>query len=221
MSGRPAATLQVSASVAAAGSRLIGGPVRLMGWSFNDGTVPQGKTVDQSAAAPGAGGTVASISLPIGTWLVKWTLELTGTVGAADIDNVQAKIGGTIVATSVNLGVAGNYVQADFEVTAVSGSATLNFVAIGAATAGSTYKVEANFEPLNNSTATISDGSGPIAFSAITPGGVDNQWFGDSGIAIDTELSVLTTLGTVQGVMWYYYAPERPDEGERLPVQEN
>lgn len=214
---RPAATLQVSASQALAGARLVGGPLVLMGWSLNDGVASSGLTIDQSAAAPGAGVTVASISLGNGLYSVAWTLELTGTPAAADIDNVQALLGATVEATSVNLGVVGNYPQAAFQAQVVAGPVTLAFKAIGAATAGSVYKVEANITPLTDSLSTIQDGSGAVGFSAIPPQGVDNQWFGDSGIAIDTELRVLATQGTVSGVMWYYIATGPLDYGEQAP----
>lgn len=195
--------------------------MRLMGWSFNDGTAGNSLTMDSSVAAPAAGATIASLSLPNGTYTVAWTVELSGTLAAADIDNVALDIGATQVATSANAGAAGTYPQASAQVVVTGGPLTLAAKAIGAATAGSTYRVNATITPTSPSTATIQDGSGSLAFSAIQPGGVDNEWFGDSGIAVDTELRVLTTGGVVQGTVFYYISPERRYEDEQTPVQEN
>jgi hypothetical protein len=209
MSGRPSATLQVSATQALNGQRLVGAPLRLMGWSFNDGNAAQSKPVTGTANAPGAGATIASISL------------LSGTPGAADINNVGVFVNVTQIATSENLGVSGNYPQQPAQALVTFGPLTLAFEAIGAAAAGSVYTIVATVTAINNSIGQILDGSGEIARSVILPGGVDNEWFGDSGIAIDTELRVQTITGTVQGTLFYYYAPEVREAAEQLPVQEN
>lgn len=199
---------------------MVGGPLRVMGWSLNDGAQSQQLTVDQSAAAPAAGATVASIALNNGVYQIFWTLELSGTPGAGDVDNVQLFIGSTLVATSVNLGAVGNYLQVQVQVPVFFGPLTLAWKAIGAATVGSTYKVEANIIPINNSTATIFDGGGAIGFVGIGPGSAENAWFGDSGISVDTELRVQTTLGTVQGVIYYYMARDTGEQGEQQQYQE-
>ena len=195
--------------------------MRLMGWSLNDGTGTDSLTMDATAAAPAAGATIVSLSLPNGLYTVAWTVELGGTPGAGDIDNVALDIGATQVAQSANLGAVGIYIQPVAEVSVVNGPLVLAAKAIGAATVGSTYRVQATITQINESTATIFDGSGAIGFSAIPVAGVDNEWFGDSGIAIDTELRIQSTNGVVQGNVYYYISPERPWEGEQEPVQEN
>lgn len=189
----------------------------MVGWSFNDSTASTESTVDQSANTPAAGATIASISLANGEYEITWTLELSGTPGAADVDNVQLFNGATLVATSVNPGAVGNYLQATVQVNVIFGPLTLAWKAIGAAAVGSVYKIEANIVPVSGSTGQIKDGSGAIGFTGIPVGGVDTQWFGPEGIAIDTELSVQTTLGTVQGVIWYYLFSDYPDQGEQEP----
>lgn len=195
--------------------------MRLMGWSFNDGVAGDSISMHGSVAAPAAGGTIVSMALPNGLYTVEWVLELSGTVAAADADNVSAQIASTRIAQSANQGAVGQYPQPNAQGEVTGGPLTLAFKAIGAATAGSTYDIDAVVTAVNPSTATIQDGSGAIAFSAIPVGGVDNQWWGDSGIAIDTGLSVVATNGIVQGVLWYYIAPERRWEDEQSPTQEN
>lgn len=199
--GAKGVTLTAAQSVA--GARLVGGPVILRGWSLNDGVQSGGQTVDQSATAPAAGATIASISLANGTYQVAWTLELTGTPGAGDADNVQVFIGATQVATSANAGAVGTYPQEETQVTVVSGPLTLAFKANGAGTVGAVYKIEANITPINDSTATVFDGGQAVGFVDMDNGGGQNVWFGEPGVAVDTELRVQTTLGTVQGVVYY------------------
>lgn len=221
MSGRPAATLQVSALQALNGQRLVGAPLRLMGWSLNDGNAAQSKPVNGTAAAPAAGATIASVSLGNGLYRVEWNLELGGTPGAGDINNVGVFVNVTQIALSDNLGAVGNYPQQDTQALVTFGPLTLAFEAIAAATVGSTYTIVATVTQLNNSIGQILDGTGEIARSQIVPGGVDNEWFGDSGIAIDTELRVQTISGSIQGTLFYYYAPEEHETPEQLPVQRN
>lgn len=203
MRRKGARALTVTAVQALTNQKLLGGPLRLLGWSLNDGTASQGLTVDQSAAAPGAGVTVASISLGNGQYQVEWTLEITGTPGAGDVDNVQVIVGATLIATSVNPGAVGNYSQEEVNAVVVFGPVNLMFKAIGAATAGSTYKVEANITPLTGATATIFDGAQIVGSPGMPPAGSDTKWIGPDGVQVDTAISVQTILGNVQGVLWY------------------
>lgn len=186
----------------------------MCGWSFNDGAIGQGLTVDQSAAAPGAGATIASISLGNGAYQVEWTLEITGTPGAGDVDNVQVTVAATVVATSVNLGAVGDYPQEEFTAQVVFGPLTLAWKAIGAATAGSTYKIEANITPLANAGGTINDGAQAVGFIGMPPGGSQTVWLEGRGVQLDTQISVQTTLGTLQGVLYYYLDSDLDPEHE-------
>lgn len=177
--------------------------MRLCGWSANGGAGTTDTPVSGTAAAPGAGANVATVSLGNGTYTVEWTLELTGTPGAADVDNVQALIGATPVAFSSNLGAVGVYQQEEFGITVTGGTLVLSFRAIGAAAAGSNYKIIATVIPTSGATATVFDGGQPIAYMNVTADGNDTNWLDDYGIAVLTELSVLATSGTVSGVLWY------------------
>lgn len=204
MRRRGARTITISTADALNKQRKLGGPLRVVGWCFTGGGGSSSQTVDQSAAAPGAGATIASISLGNGVYQVEWTLEITGTPGAGDVDNVQLFIGGTLIATSVNLGAVGEYGQEEANAAVTFGPLVLAWKAIGAATAGSTYKIEANIISLTQAQGTIFDGGQPIAFLSMAAAGTDKEWLDEDGIAIDTELAVQTTLGSISGVIWYY-----------------
>lgn len=193
----------MSSVAALNGSRLIGGPVRVCGWSFNNGVGPTDTPVTGTAAAPAAGATIASVSLGNGTYNVEWTVELTGTPGAADVDNVQLLVSATVIADSSNLGAVGDYPQEEATGTVVFGPLTLAAKAIGAATVGSTYKVIMTVTPTSASLGTISDGGQTIGFIDIPVPGNVTTWLSDIGVSVLTELKVQTNLGTVNGVIYY------------------
>lgn len=203
MRGHGARTLTFTTNQALAGTRLIGGPVRLCGWNANGGAGTTDTPVTGSATAPAAGATIASVSLGNGTYNVEWTVELTGTPGAGDVDNVQLLIGATVIADSVNLGAVGNYPQANAEVTVTGGPLTLAAKAVGAGTAGATYKITMTVIPTSTSAATVFDGNQPVGYITINQFGDQVFWFDSYGIAVDTELRVLTTAGTVSGILFY------------------
>jgi hypothetical protein len=204
--------LPVSASQALNNTRLIGGPVRICGWSFSDGLTPSDLNATGTVAAPGAGATVASLSLPNGTYQVEWTVELAGTPGAGDVNNFALFIGAAQIATSVNLGANGNYPQENAQAQVTFGPLTLAVKAIGAATVGSSYTANIVVTQLNKNAATIFDGKMPIAQLSIGLGDVDTRWFDDYGITAETEVSVTGTLGTISGTIWYYLLSDLAEE---------
>lgn len=199
-----ARVLPVPLAAASAGTELVGGPVRLCGWSLSDGAASQALTARGSVAAPAAGATIASISLGNGLYQVAWNLELAGAAGAADIDNVGLYVGATLVAQSVNLGVAADYPQAIAAISVSGGPLTLTAKAIGAATAGTTYTVNLEIMPLTQSMAIIKDGGMAVALISIPQNGTATFWSDSIGILCGTNLRVLTTQGNVSGVLWYY-----------------
>ena len=215
-----ARSLTVTAAQAAVGSELMRGPIRVVGWSFADGTIGQGLTVRGSANAPGAGVTVTTISLANGEYVVEWSVELTGTPGVADIDNVKLNIGATQVATSVNLGAVGNYPQEEATIIVSGGPLSLTAAAIAAATAGSVYVVNMTITPITASLGTINDGGQLIANVGAGPGGTDTQFLSENGVAVRTRLFVQATQGVVSGVIWYYLAHDKHDEGTAFNTEE-
>lgn len=202
MSKYGARPVTVSAAQSAANSELLRGPLKLVGWSLNDGNASQDNFADSSQAAPGAGVTIASTSLNNGTYVVQWWFELTGTPGAGDVDNVSLSIGATQVDQSVNLGAVGNYGPFSAPVVVTGGPLTLAAKAIGAATAGTTYKVKLVVTPTGQATATINDSAQALAFVSIQPNGVDTHCTNYYGVQIRNSLKVQATQGTVSGVVW-------------------
>jgi hypothetical protein len=198
-----ARVLTFTTGQAQSGARLVGGPVRLCGWSANGGAGTTDTPVTGNVTAPAAGATISSVSLGNGTYTVEWTIELTGTPGAGDVDNVQLLIGATVVADSSNLGVVGDYPQANADINVTGGPLVLAAKAIGAGTAGATYKVTMTVIPTSSSTATILDGGQAVGYINVGPTGSQTVWFDHGGVAVQTELDVLATAGTVSGVLYY------------------
>ncbi len=200
---RGARILPVTASQALNGNNLVGGPVRLRGWSLTDGSGSSDLQNQGTVVAPGAGATIASVSLPNGLYTVHWTLELTGTPGVGDLNNVALFIGATQIGTSVNGIAVGTYPQLDAEAQVTFGPLVLAAKAIGAGVAGSAYTVSLVAVPMANALCSILDGKLGIAFPMILPQGASNFHMGDIGIRVDNGLSVQTSQGTITGVLWY------------------
>lgn len=185
------------------GSNLVGGPGRLMGWSIKDGSASNTQEADNTAAAPGAGATITSLSLANGVYAVEWFLELGGTPGVADIDNVALFIAATQIGQSANLGAVGEYGPFVAQANVVFGPLTLAAKAIGAATAGSTYRVMLQATQMANALCDIKDGGMVIASPSIGPQNSETQWLGELGIRFDNGLSVQVNQGTISGVLWF------------------
>jgi len=168
----------------------------------------QDVSVDQSANAPAAGATIASTVLPVGTYQVSWTLELTGTPGAGDADNVQLVLGATQVDQSVNAGAVGTYGPFTTQVEVDLVSQTLAAKAIGNAVAGSVYRVKLTVTAVGQQSATILDGSQPVGFISMAAGLADTEPMPQPGVDITNSLHVQTTRGTISGVLWYYLASD-------------
>lgn len=185
------------------GTSLLGGPLRLRGWSLTDGIGSNDSNIEGSQTTPGAGTTIASVALANGLYSVQWSVELAGTPGAGDANNVAMFIGASQIDTSVNQGANGIYPQDTAEAVVTFGPLTLAAKAIGAATAGAVYTVRLTATPLAHSLCAIQDGKLQIAFADIPPQGAQTIHFSDEGIRIDNSLSVQTSQGTIQGVIYY------------------
>ena len=91
--------------------------------------------------SPAAFASLATCSLPPGTWLIGWTVQLSGTVGANELNNVRlTDSSGALIATAVLPAAAGTYPQAAALVT-ISGSLTGAVLKVGAnaGTSGAVY----------------------------------------------------------------------------------
>lgn len=89
--------------------------------------------------------TIASLTLPAGTYAINWALILGGVPTASDDNNVQLLVGSTVVAT-VNNGstVSFPYPQLPLTVTIPAGGAVLSAQSVGAGSAAATYRVQLN-----------------------------------------------------------------------------
>jgi hypothetical protein len=110
-----------------------------------------GLSFQGSTTAPGANANILLIganAIPPGNYTGQWKIDLDGTPGAADVNNVKVVQGVTIVPASANDGAVGSYPQVPFQFTVPPNNAnTLTFKAIGAATAGAIYTVSVDIIP--------------------------------------------------------------------------
>jgi hypothetical protein len=204
MRRRGSRVLPFSATQALAGQRLLGGPLVITGWSATDGSGTDSLQTSGTVVAPAAGATIASLSLPNGTYSVAWTVELGAGAAAADANNVELFVAGVGIAVSANLGAAGEYPQEEATAFVSFGPLTLAAKAIGAGTAAVPYTVVLTITQTNESLANIKDGGMTIGIIGMGNAASQTQWFDDMGPRVDTDLSIQTTLGSVQGAIWYY-----------------
>lgn len=105
-----------------------------------------------SVTSPGAAATIAQIllaNLSLVTYNIQWTVELDGTPGAGDVNNFRLFLGGTVLATSVNDGAIGRYVQENVQVTVPAGLASgIRVQSIAAGTAGAIYSAQITASPV-------------------------------------------------------------------------
>lgn len=102
--------------------------------------LPASNNTYGSAAAPGAGATIATTPvLPAGLYQVAWPAEVSGAVAAGtDNDNMILTVAGVTLARAVYPAVAGVYPQ-PFANVWVPAATAIIIKALGAATAGTTY----------------------------------------------------------------------------------
>lgn len=111
------------------------------------GAAGASSTTSGQVTSAGAAATITSQALAAGTYLVQWTVALSGTLGAGDANNLQLTNGATQVATSLNAGAAGTYVQQQATVVIPAGGATLAVKSIAASTVGGVYAAQLTAAP--------------------------------------------------------------------------
>lgn len=99
-------------------------------------------TTEGSVTSPAAGATITSQALAAGTYTVSWSVQLSGTLAAADANNFGLYNGATLVATSLNTATAGTYPQPTVTVVIPGGGATLAIKAIALGTVGAVYTAQ-------------------------------------------------------------------------------
>lgn len=97
--------------------------------------------------SPVANANFGTITLPDGNYVVNWVVSLGGTLSATDVDNFEATLNGSVIATAQMQGVAGVYPQPPFNITVTGGN--LVFKTPGAGTASSVYTAAWSVQPVN------------------------------------------------------------------------
>lgn len=105
-----------------------------IGQPLNADTLVQAAT----AAAPGAGGDIVTMTPPVGTYQVEASLYLSGTAETA-ILNGSLRKGAVEICKVVTPGVPSLVAVTRVQRVSLDGATALHLVAIGAATAGSVY----------------------------------------------------------------------------------
>lgn len=183
---------------------LLNGPAVLRGWSLRDITGEVPFENEGSVTSPAAGAVIASIAgVPAGTYNVNWTVELAGTIAAADSNNFELSSPAGVVLVSVNPAVAGDYPQPSIEVTsATAGTWTVKAVALG--TVGAIYSASFSLEPtLNPATVVeLQDGNQILGESAMYPNRSDHQILPLPGLHVAQQIKLHVVSGQVTGVVY-------------------
>jgi hypothetical protein len=201
----------VSAAQSAAGARLIQGPARLAGWSlWNPSGITQSLYFGQ-VTTPGAGATIATTpALAAGEYRVTLRISYEGTPAASDNNNMQWLVSGVVQQQlEIHGGSGANAAYGPFDVS-VGASGTISVQAIGAGTAGAVYAAQIEIEPAA-AIATLLDGAQVIGIADFAAGNADTHHLGKEGVRIDTELSILSSVGAIAGVV-YVAGPDYPAE---------
>lgn len=180
----------------------IGSPCRLMGWSLTAG-LGAGKQAQGSVTSPGAAASIAAFgTLPAGEYTLNWTVELSGTIAAAELNNFQANQAGIDLTPSVNPAVAGPYPQPPLQIVIPAGGATLNIKTIAAGTVGAVYSVTATLTGGTPMEASIADSGQVIGESAAQQGFSDTQILTPDGVYVSTSITITVLDGTLTGVIY-------------------
>jgi hypothetical protein len=186
---------------------LLNGPCVLRGWSLRDVTGEIPFENEGSVTSPAAGATIVQITgVPAGTYNVNWTVQLAGTVAAADANNFELSDTAGNVIQSVNAGAVGDYPQPSFEVTsAFAGIWAIKALAIG--TVGAIYTASFSLEPTLNPATVIElqDGNQILGESAMYPNRSDHQTLPLPGLHVMNKILLHVVSGTVTGVVYAEY----------------
>ena len=111
---------------------------------------PESHQAEGSATSPAALTTLTSLVLPSGGWTLAWQVQVSGTVGATEINNFGLYNGTTLVLQSENGNTVGqDYPQDPIEIQVPTGGATYNIKNIALATTGAVYAAQLVATPAN------------------------------------------------------------------------
>ena len=180
---------------------------KLYGWSLRESSAAAPVEASGSVVAPGAGAAiVTTAALAGGTYDVQWSVGLQGAAAVADSNNFQLFSGATLLETSVNPGVAGEYPQQTVRVTVAAGT-TLSIKALGAGTAGVTYSatITATPDPLVGFTAEWQDEGDACGEPNADFQESSTAWFGPQGVILNGALKLHLITGTCAGTVYVGY----------------
>ena len=183
---------------------LLTGPATLMGWSLRDSSSDVPAETEASVTSPTAGQVITfTAALAAGTYLVKWQVELSGTLAAGDANNFKLGTNVAFVVNAVNGIAAGMYPQEDVEVTVAQGQ-NLQIQAIAIGTVGAVYSAFISAIPLaaGNYLAEIRDGGQPLGEVSSAASGVDSVWFGPMGVRVSNGITLHMISGSLTGVIY-------------------
>lgn len=192
----------VTQAQATAGSVLVNGPKRLMGWSMVSGAATTTET-EGRVVAPAAGATIASVTgLVAGDYLVTWSVELDGAAAAADLNNFVLTNAAVNVLQSDNPAAAGTYPQLGVVITVAAGG-TVAVKAVGAGTAGVGYSAQLTVALLaGGAIGNVLDGGQVVGVVSTGQDQTDVQWMGPGGVYVGTSLAVSVTVGKLSGCLY-------------------
>jgi hypothetical protein len=111
----------------------------------NDGVAPQvtmagfAAQSGESAVSPGAFASVLTTTVPGGSYLLQWSVSLSGTLSAGDANNMALYVNGSFVAGAVYPAVAGTYPQTAVLISPDGAGNDLKILTSNAGTTGSQY----------------------------------------------------------------------------------
>lgn len=183
---------------------VVSGAVQLMGWSLRTTSVQASRANENSIVSPGAFATIAQVALPAGEWSIAWTVEVSGTVGAPEVNNFSLSEGVSTLSNSVNGNSAGlPYPQAPFVASVPVAGATVLVQCIAAGTVGATYSVTLTASPVGAvAIAELTSGGSPVAEVSLPVGGHETVSLMPSGIDLHGDLSLSVLSGSFRGAVY-------------------
>lgn len=126
-------------------------------WSNNP--LASTSNITGSVTSPGAGATIAQLQLPVGSYTVSWTVQLSGTLGAADTNNFVLAQTGTgapgNVLTAINSPTANTFPQLPVTVTSTNANNFVKINTVGAGTVGAVYNAQMTITPIITTPTTV------------------------------------------------------------------
>jgi hypothetical protein len=186
---------------------IIAGKCELVGWSLRDASGDGPFTAEGTVTSPSALQNIAlSAFLPAGKYAINWTVELAGTVAAADANNFQLISTGFPAFVSLNPGVAGVYPQPVAEVT-LTAPHQVAIQAIAAGTVGAVYSasMSGDLDQVPIAVCEFRDAANPLAEVAIPANGSASHDIGPFGLAVRGGINLHVISGVIAGTVHVRY----------------